>query len=283
PQLTSGPGSMAWIPKVDVAGKRASDEVIFSMQGSLWRQRLDSTTATQITFGPGYDYQPDVSPDGKWVVYCKYDRDAIELWALELAAGKSSQLTKDSAVAVEPRWSPDGKEIIYISNRGHIHGTGGFWRMNSQPVTPPAQPTQVPRGPFARLQAMAAPAHDPGPEIHYEETTWKARPDWSPDGKRVVYASYLGRQSHQLWVMTDHGGDVFPLTYGDYENTNPRWSPDGKQIAVISNRSGNTAIWILDAQSGAQRPLLAKTLKYAQPMATLQISVVDAAGNPAAA
>ena len=32
PQLTSGPGSVAWIPKVDVAGKRASDEAIFSMQ-----------------------------------------------------------------------------------------------------------------------------------------------------------------------------------------------------------------------------------------------------------
>src|SRR5437763_14762703 len=56
---------------------------------------------------------------------------------------------------ISPAWSPDGKEIIYISNRGHIHGTGGFWRMNSQPVTPPAQPAQVPRGPFARLQAMA--------------------------------------------------------------------------------------------------------------------------------
>src|SRR5438477_12648207 len=105
PQLTTGPSSVAWIPKVDASGQRAADEAIFSMQGSLWRQRLDATTATQITSGPGYDYQPDVSPDGKWVVYCKYDRDAIELWTLELATGKSSQLTKDSAVAVEPRRS----------------------------------------------------------------------------------------------------------------------------------------------------------------------------------
>src|SRR5207249_187164 len=106
--------SVAWIPRVDVAGKRASDEVIFSMQGSLWRQRLDSPTATQLTSGPGYDYQPDVSPDGKWVVYCKYDRDAIELSALELATGKVWGMTKDSAVDVEPRWSPDGKRIAYV-------------------------------------------------------------------------------------------------------------------------------------------------------------------------
>ena len=26
-------------------------------------------------------------------------------------------------------------------------------------------------------------------ELHYEETTWKARPDWARDGKRIVYCS----------------------------------------------------------------------------------------------
>ena len=41
PQVTSGPGSFAWSPD--------GHEVIYSMQGSLWRQRVGSTTATQIT------------------------------------------------------------------------------------------------------------------------------------------------------------------------------------------------------------------------------------------
>ena len=61
PQLTSGPSSVAFSPD--------SREVVYSMAGSLWRQRLDATTAVQLTDGPGYDYQPDWSPDGRSIVY----------------------------------------------------------------------------------------------------------------------------------------------------------------------------------------------------------------------
>src|ERR1700755_3420623 len=43
PQLTSGPSSVTWSPD--------SREVIYSMAGSLWRQRIDSTTAQQLTDG----------------------------------------------------------------------------------------------------------------------------------------------------------------------------------------------------------------------------------------
>ena len=63
--------------------------------------------------------------------------------------------------------------------------------------------------------------------VRDEETTWKARPDWARDGRRVVYASYLGRQWHQLWLMPAEGGDAFQLTYGEFDATAPRWSPDG--------------------------------------------------------
>src|SRR3954468_295286 len=280
PQLTSGPSWVTWSPD--------SKEVIYSMAGSLWRQKIDSTEAVQLTDGPGYDYQPDWSHDGKLVVYTKYDHDALELWLLDVASGMTSQLTSGGAVNVEPRWSPDGKhiayvstartkhfhiflmamdgdqpvsirqltkenvstlpryyyskydheispawsldgkEIIFISNHGHIHGTGGMWRAT------------VPDSGMIDTNTNAK-------EIHYEETNWKARPEFSPDGKKIVYASYLGRQWHQLWLMPSQGGDVFPLTYGDYDNINPRWSPDGKNVASISNNFlGNTAYHIYE-------------------------------------
>src|ERR1700722_12473863 len=111
PQLTSGPSSVAWSPD--------SREVAFSMAGSLWRQKIDSKTAQQVTDGPGYDYQPDWSPDGKRVVYVSYLHDAMELWMLDLATGNTKQFTKTFAVNVEPRWSPDGKKIVFVSTSYH--------------------------------------------------------------------------------------------------------------------------------------------------------------------
>ena len=109
-------------------------------------------------------------------------------------------------------------------------------------------------------------------EIHYEETAWKARPDFSPDGKRIVYASYLGQQWHQLWVLPSEGGDAFPLSYGDFDNVAPRWSPDGKRIAFISNRGGNTSLWTQTVPGGEQIQLVAKERHYLKPVGRLSIT-----------
>jgi len=305
PQVTRAPSAVTWSPD--------GTEVIYSMQGSLWRQRLDGDEARQLTAGPGYAHQPDWSPDGRRVVYASYRGDAVELRQLDLESGRSVPLVSNGQVNVDPRWSPDGTriafvstqhegrwhvflvspaggaairltedrnsglpryyysawdhylsptwspdgtELILVSNRGRIWGSGGFWR-------------------------MAAQAGAPMREIHYEETTWKARPDWAPDGRRVVYSSYHGRQWNQLWVMTGEGGDPLPLTYGDYDLTAPRWSRDGRRIAAISNEGGNTSLVLIDVPGGRRRRVAARVRRYLEPVARLDVTVVDAAtGRP---
>src|SRR5262245_52884972 len=76
PQLTSGPSSAAWSPD--------GTELVYSMGGSLWRQRLGTTAATELPHGEGYAYQPDWSSDGRFVVYSHYHSDRIDLEVLEL-------------------------------------------------------------------------------------------------------------------------------------------------------------------------------------------------------
>ncbi len=311
PQVTSGPSAATWSPD--------GRELVYSMQGTLWGQRVGDSVAFQLTDGPGYDFQPDWSPDGRAVVFARWSRETIELERLDLSSGGVTALTSNGAVNLEPRWSPDGgriafvssmvngrwhvfvapvtgdtlgtpvritedkdsglprryysrwdhylspswspdgRELLLVSNRGHIHGSGGFWRV-------PAESGSAMR------------------EVRYEETSWKARPDWSPDGHRVVYSSYLGRQWNQLWLMTPEGGDPVQLTYGEFDATAPRWSRDGTRIAYVANEGGNTSLWVLEVPGGTRTPVVARVRRRIHATARLRLSVVDrASGRPLAA
>jgi len=306
PQLTSGPSAAAWTPD--------GSALIYSMHGSLWRQRIDSTVAEQLTDDAAVDYQPDCSPDGRSVVFVRYDGRAMELMRLDLASGAVSALTTNGGVNVEPRWSPQGDRIAFVSTEKtghfllHVGDVRGSGISASRPVVADRR-SAVPRYYYSPFDHAINPAwtrdgkelvfvsnreiaHGTGDIVRmsvngtasprllqHEETSWRARPDVSPDGTRLVYSSYLGRQWHQLWLLPVDGGYPFPLTYGEYDNTNPRWSPDGRTIAFISNRDGNTALWLVDALSGEQRALQIGERRYLRPHRPLTLDVVDEAGK----
>ena len=221
PQLTTGPSSASFTPD----GKA----LLYSMGGSLWRQGIGSDEAVEVTHPrAAYDYQPDVAPDGKAVVFSRYDGNAIELWRLDLGTGEERQLTVGGAVNVEPRLSPDGKRIAWVSTRGSGHfnlfvadlGAEGLVNVRSLVA---ARKSEISRYYYSPWDHALNPSWTPdGKRILYvsnrevawgtgdiwsvavanpkdrrkvlsEETSWNARPETSPDGKLVLFASYHGR------------------------------------------------------------------------------------------
>ena len=308
PQMTSGPAGATWSPD--------GQWLVYAMQGFLWRQRVDGAVAEQLTDSDGTDHQPDWSPDGGRIVFVRYDGRAMELMLLELGSGAVTALTSGGAVNVEPRWSPDGTRLAWVSTAG----TGHFLlhtafvrdgRLTSEVRFVADHRSAVPRyyyGPFDHainpawtpdgkslvfvsnrevahgtgdIVRMAADGSGSMEVLRREETNWQARPDVSADGTRIVYASYLGGQWHQLWLLPlSAGGYPIPLTYGEFDNLAPRWSRDGRRIAFISNRSGTTSLWVVDAVSGEQRQIVPRERRFLGPRRPLTVKVQDEAGRP---
>jgi TolB protein len=307
PQLTTGPSSASFTPD--------GSALIYSMSGSLWRQTIGSDEAVELTHASGaYDYQPDVAADGRSVVFTRNMGDALELWRLDLASGREQALTSNGAVNVEPRLSPDGSRIVWVSTAGTGHfnlfiadiGAAGLRDVHAligerisaigryyySAFDHALNPSWTPDGKrilfvtnrevawgTGDIWSVAADNPKDQRKVLSEETSWSARPESSPDGKQVLFASYHGRQWRQLWLTTPGGAAPLPVTFGDFDRWNVRWSPDGQRIAYISNEHGNTGLVLQDFVGGAQTPVVATKRRYKSAQAHLTLDIRDEEGR----
>lgn len=82
------------------------------------------------------------------------------------------------------------------------------------------------------------------------------RPQFSPDGSRLVVCAYRGGGFH-LWTLRPDGTGLRQLTEGPWDDRGPAWSPDGTRVAFASERGGDTVtgapyrVWVVDVRTGA--------------------------------
>jgi hypothetical protein len=113
---------------------------------------------------------------------------------------------------------PDGSDAIDLS----ATGSGGFgrWSPDRSRIVFHSCRDGNPADGFCRIYVMDANGSHP---VRIGEVTG-LNPDWSPDGRRIVFAGNGG-----LFVMNAEGTALERITTGRDEA--PAWSPDGSMIA----------------------------------------------------
>src|SRR5579864_9777757 len=80
---------------------------------ALAQRKDDRLTASDI-FNLQFASDPQISPDGKHIVYVRAfadimsDKRLSNLWVVDFAAGENRALTSGNFSDASPRWSPDG-------------------------------------------------------------------------------------------------------------------------------------------------------------------------------
>ncbi|MEP6782315.1 MAG: hypothetical protein ABI983_01525 [Acidobacteriota bacterium] len=70
-------------------------------------------------------------------------------------------------------------------------------------------------------------------------------PNWSPDGRSIIYTSYRSGIP-DLLISNIYAGTMEQPTKGAGQNWLPVFSPDGARIAFISNRDGNSELYVMN-------------------------------------
>lgn len=118
-----------------------------------------------------------------------------------------------------------------------------------------AEPTST-----APQTAIAASGSGPVFDVHaLLSLAQVSDPQLSPDGTRVAYvvqrvSEEKNTKSKQIFLVPIEGGSARRLT-DDGNNSRPRWSPDSSQIALVSDRTESSQIWLMSADGSGQRPV----------------------------
>jgi Tol biopolymer transport system component/tRNA A-37 threonylcarbamoyl transferase component Bud32 len=241
------------------------------------RRKLTSPPAGSVGDG-----SPAFSPDGKWLAFIRAVAVSVaDLYVMPTAGGEMKRLTFDktgmgvlSGIGVGGlTWTTDGREIIFSSLRGG--SVSHLWRVAASGGKPVRiegagplsfSPSVSPRGgrlaymqSFNDLNIWRVPLGEDGragpPTRFISSTLVDDGASYSPDGRKIVFASTRSGSS-EIWVCEADGTKPVRLTnFGGPVTGSPRWSPDGRWIAFDTRVEGNPDIFVISSEGGKPRRL----------------------------
>lgn len=176
-----------------------------------------------LTDMPGREGNSSISPDGEWMVYSRLINGQWDLIRQRIGGSNTTNLTNHPASDGDAAISPDGTRVAFYSSRDG----GGIFVMEAT---------------GENVRKLASGGRDP---------------DWSPDGKTVIYSTIFGGNiltrsvvGGQLWAVDVETGLKRQIEAGP-DAVQPRWSPKGHRIAFWGLQNGEGRdVWTIPAAGG---------------------------------
>jgi dipeptidyl aminopeptidase/acylaminoacyl peptidase len=215
--------------------------------------------------------QPLFSPDNKWIAYSG-QVDGKPGLIVAAADGSSPKFLHALSGTNAPlpntgrpfAWSPDSRQIVFV------HATPGPETADASgdPVVitrylykPDAAEGNTRFNDNKRLHLYTVDVSSGAVRQITKGDLYEHSPDWSPDGKEIVFISNREPDGDQFFnydILTVRPADgvIRRLTATESAEYHPRWSPDGKRIAFLGTRRGltdlettmeDTHVWIMNA------------------------------------
>ena len=255
------------------------DEIAFysSITGEheIFIIEADGDNRRQLTFSPGADMYPRVSPDGSRIAFVSERDGNPEIYVMNRDGSEQMRLTDHPTDDIMPAWSPDSRRIVFQSKR---NGSGDLFIMNedgtglTQITTTSEREGHVSWSVDDRLvynmvvdsnYQLFSSALDGSDRRRLTDSRvdeWS--PEWSPDGNRILFLSERDTADGGIYVMDADGGNVRALYNSPAEDWGAVWSADGSQIAFsVSQTDATDDLYIMNADGSGVR-LLAERAAY---------------------